>query len=180
MTTCRPASGPCSAPHGRQCTFDCSEEIRNLDEASGPAFAALGHFARSGTDEANAVPLKLHDVAPCCRIEPHARVHRRRDENGLVRRKQDGGREIVGMAAGHARDEVGGCGRDDDEIGIARQPDVADLAFVVEVEEIGEYPLVRQCRDGKRRHELIAAAAGLQGLRRADVGPDQQHPVRIR
>ncbi len=147
----------------RQCTFDCRDEIGNLDEASGPAFAPLGHFAVSGTDEANAVQLKLHDVAARRRIEPHARVHCRRNENGLVRRKQNGSREVVGMTAGHACDEVGCRGCDDDEIGIARQPDVADLAFVIQVEEIGEYPFVRQCRDGKRRHELM------RGLRHHDA-----------
>ena len=67
------------------------------------------------------------------------------------------------MTAGHACDEVGCCGCDDDEVGIARQPDVADLAFVIQVEEIGEYPFVRQCCDGKRRHELM------RGLRHHDA-----------
>ena len=106
-------------------------KIGNLDEASGPGFPPLGHFAVGWPDEANAVQLQLHDIAARCRIEPHVRVHCGCDENGFIRRKQNGSREVVGMTSGDACDEVGRCRCDDDEVGIARQPNVTDLALII-------------------------------------------------
>ena len=92
-----------------------------------------------------------------------ARVHCRRNENGLVGRKQNGGREVVGMTAGHACDEVGCCRCDDDEIGYRAPAGCGRSRVRHQVEEIGEYPFVRQCADGKRRHELM------RGLRHHDA-----------
>jgi phosphopantothenoylcysteine decarboxylase/phosphopantothenate--cysteine ligase len=59
------------------------------------------------------------------------------------------------MAAGHPGQEVGSRRRNNDEIAVARQPDVANLAFVIKVEEVGENLLVRQRRDRKRGDEMV-------------------------
>ena len=63
--------------------------------------------------------------------------------------------EVVGVAAGHLGQEVGGGGRHHDQVGLAREADVADLALVVEVEQVGEDALVAQRRHRQRRHELL-------------------------
>ncbi len=139
----------------RERVFDGGEEIGNFDEASGSGFAALGHFADRRSDEADAVVAELRHVAARRGIEPHARVHRRSEENGLIGREQNGGCEVVGVSAGHARHQVGGRRCNDDQIGIAGEPDVADFAFVIEIEEFGEDAFVGQRRDRERRDELV-------------------------
>ena len=50
------------------------------------------------------------------------------------------------MAAGHLGEQVGGGRRDDQQVGLARQADVADLLLVVEVEQVGEHALRRSAR----------------------------------
>ena len=97
----------------------------------------------------------LGDVAARRRVAPHARVHGRRNQHRLVGGEQRGGGQIVGVTAGHARHEIGGGGRDDQQIGLARKADVADLAFAVEVEQVGQHEIVRQRADRQRRHELL-------------------------
>ena len=52
----------------------------------------------------------------------------------LVGREQDGGGKIVGMPARHAGDEIGGGRRDDDEVGIARQANMADVELALRIE----------------------------------------------
>ena len=136
-------------------TFDGGQKIGNLDKASGPCFATLRHLADRRTNETDAVGLELRDVPACRRIEPHGGVHCGRDENGLVGGKQNGRREIVGVAARHPRDKIGSRRCDDDEIVIASQPDVSDLAFLIKVEEIGQHPLIGQRTDGKRSDEVV-------------------------
>ncbi len=58
------------------------------------------------------------------------------------------------MTARHLGHEVGGCGRNHDEIGLAGKADVADLAFLVEVEQIDEHAVAGECADRQWRHEL--------------------------
>ena len=108
-------------------------------------------------------------------MRPHARVHGRGDQYGLVGRQQHGGGEIVGVAAGHPRDEVGSSRRDDDEVGITGEADVADLALVVEAEQVGQHPLVRQRADRQRRHEALAGSRDHRAHGDAALGkaPDQ-------
>ena len=59
------------------------------------------------------------------------------------------------MPARHLREQIGRRRRHDDEVGVARQPDVADLALVVEVEQVGEHALVGERADRERRHEFL-------------------------
>ena len=63
--------------------------------------------------------------------------------------------EVVGVSAGHLGEQVGRRRRDDQEVGLARQPDVADLLLVVEVEQVGEYAVRGQRADRQRGNELL-------------------------
>ena len=54
----------------------------------------------------------------------------------------------------------------DHEIGLARQADVADLALVVEVEQVAEHPLVGEGAHRQRRDELLGGC-----------GQNDPHPV---
>ncbi len=110
----------------------------------GSRLTTLRHFADCRPDETNAVGLELRDVAARRRIEPHGRIHGRRDKHRLVGREQNSGRKIVGVTAGHPRDEVGGRWSDDDEVVIACETDMPDLALLIEIEEIGQHTLIGQ------------------------------------
>ena len=52
------------------------------------------------------------------------------------------------------RHQVGGGRRDDDDVGLARQADMADIVLVLAVEKLGEDVVGGQRADRKRRDEL--------------------------
>ena len=76
------------------------------------------------------------EVALGRRVEPHAHVHRRRDEDRQRRGEQHRRGEVVRVAAGHLGHEVRGRGRDDHEVGVAGEPDMADIGLVLAVEQV--------------------------------------------
>ena len=57
------------------------------------------------------------------------------------------------MSAGHLRHQVGGRRRHHDEIGVAGEPDVADVELGPRVEEVGIDVLARDGTGGQRRDE---------------------------
>ena len=59
------------------------------------------------------------------------------------------------MATGHFRHEIGGRRRDDDEIGVARQADMADVELALRIEQIGIGALAAQRAGGKRGDEAL-------------------------
>ena len=98
------------------------------------------------------------EIALRRRMRPHARVHRRREQDLPVGREQHRGREIVGVAVRHLGHQVGGRGRDDDEIGVAREADMADVELGCRIEQVGEGALARERADRQRRDELLRGA----------------------
>ena len=88
-------------------------------------------------------------------MRPHFRVHGRRHQHRLSGRQQHRGSEIVGKAVGELGHQVGGGRRDDDEVGLASQPDMADILLVLAVEQIGEDMVGGQRADRQRRDETL-------------------------
>ena len=118
-----------------------------------------------------------------------------RHQHGLVGGHQHAGGEVVGVAARHLRQQVGGGRRHHDQVGLARQADVADLALVVEIEQLGEDAVAGQRADRQRRDELLRrpgqdrahadgglaqAADQLQALVGGNAAADDQHDARGR
>ena len=104
---------------------------------------------------------RARPAAPHCgasRVRPHQRVHRRRQQDRPVGRQQDGGGEIVGVAVRHLRHQVGGRGRDDDQVAIARKADVPGVELALRIEQVGVAALVGQRAGGERRDELLRGA----------------------
>ena len=178
MTIARfPASGPDA---GREMLLDRGEDRRRLGEASEAGLVRLRHLAALRADELDAVGLELRDVPLRRRMRPHLRVHRRRDEHRPVGREQHRRGEIVGKPVRHLGQKVGGRRRDDDEVGLAREADVADLVLVVEVEEILEDALAGDGGDRERRHEMMRRAAhrgAHRGARLLQAADQLQHLV---
>jgi hypothetical protein len=96
----------------------------------------------------------LREIALRRLVLPHARIHRRRENNLHRRRQQHGGGEIVGETVRHLGHQIGGRRRNHDQVGLARQPDVADVEFMRRVEQVGiDAPAAdRACR--QRSDEL--------------------------
>ena len=59
------------------------------------------------------------------------------------------------MAAGHLRHQIRRRRRDDDEIGVARQPNMADVEFALRIEQIGVGALAAQRAGRQRRDEML-------------------------
>ena len=143
--------------HGDRCQQPLIASISSGTSAirPGPASPRSAISPTLGPTKGMPSACELGDVAAGGRVLPHARVHGRRDQHRLVGRHQHGGWQIVGMTAGHLGEQVGGGRRDHDQVGFARQADVADLALVVEVEQLGEHALVAERADRQRRDELL-------------------------
>jgi hypothetical protein len=139
------------AKEGERCVADHF----GLGHAAKAALAALGHFAFHRADEIEAVGLQLGEIALRRRVRPHVRVHGRRHQHRFVGGEQNSGGEIVGEAGGGFGHEVGGGGRDDDEIGLAREADVADIEFLRLIEQIGEDALADECASSERGDEAL-------------------------
>ena len=69
--------------------FDGREDFSGLSHATGAELAA-GHVAVVRTDERDAVGFQLRDVSLRGRVQPHAHVHRGREQHRLVGSKQRG------------------------------------------------------------------------------------------
>ena len=63
--------------------------------------------------------------------------------------------EVVGKAVGEPGHQVGGGRRDDDEVGLAGQADMADILLVLAVEQVGEDVVGGQRADRQRRDEVL-------------------------
>ena len=59
------------------------------------------------------------------------------------------------MAARHLRQQIGRRRRDDDEIGVAGETNMADVELAVRIEQIGENALAAQRAGGERRDEVL-------------------------
>jgi hypothetical protein len=90
------------------------------------------------------------------------------DQDALVGREQRRRGEVVGMAVRHLGDQVGGGGCDDEEVGRARQGDMADIGLVRQREQVGEAFLARERGDRERRDELAPALVRMHGRRCRD------------
>jgi hypothetical protein len=175
---------------------DTSGDFQRLGHAAETGFAALGHLARVRPDDVHTVAAKLRQIARCRLGGPHLRIHRRRDQDRFVGGEQHGGGEIVGMAARHLRQQIGRRRRDDNEIGVARQTNVADIELAVRIEQVGENALAAQRAGGERRDEMLrgggedTAHLGAAVLQAADqverfvggdaAADDEQHAGAVR
>ena len=127
-------AAPCRARSMRSAAAAISSGSAIRPMPASPASAispALGPITRTPSAR------KLRDIALASLWPPHPRVHRRRQQDRPVGREQDRGGEIVGMAVRHLRHQVGGRRRHHDQIGVARETDMAGIEFALGIEQIG-------------------------------------------
>ena len=95
--------------------------------ASHPA----GEIAFVGIDDVHAARAQHLDIFLRRRVIPHVHVHRRRDDHRRGGCEIQSGQKIVGNAAREFREDVGGGGSDQQQIGALRDSDVFDGAFEI-------------------------------------------------
>jgi hypothetical protein len=59
-------------------------------------------------------------------VVPHVGVHRGREDDAAGEGQISGGEEVVGQAVGEFREQIGGCGSDDEKIILLRDADMFD------------------------------------------------------
>ena len=141
---------------GCQQALDGRRDLQRLGHAAG-AELGLRHRAVVGADHVHAVGLQDFQIALRRRVQPHAHVHGRRDQDRQGGGEQHRRGEIVRMPSRHLRHEIGGGRRDDDEVRVAGELDMADIGLVLAVEEIRMRALAGKRGSRKRRDELLRA-----------------------
>ena len=123
-----------------------------------PGLPRLCHLARVRPDHSDAVRGEACEIAPRCPVRPHLWIHRRRNQDRAVGREQHCGRKVAGVASRHLGDEVGGRGRNDNEVGLAREPDVADIELIVASNRSVNTRSPDSAPADERRDELLSGA----------------------
>ena len=102
-----------------------------LGKPAGAGIAA-GKATFLGIDHVHAPGAQHREVLLDGGVLPHLGVHRRREQDGRLRRQQRGGEEIVGDAVRVLADDLGGGGRHDDQVRAAAEPRVRDRIGTLE------------------------------------------------
>ena len=71
-----------------------------------------------------------------CRVQPHADVHRGRDQHRFVRREQHGRGKVIGQSGSHFRQDIRRGRHHDQQVGGAGELDVPHLRLVGQREQI--------------------------------------------
>ncbi len=140
---------------GAEQFLDRGGDLQRLGHAPHAAFARFRHLAFIRADERDAVGDKLREIALHRLVRPHVRVHRRCEKYLRAGCQQHRGGEIVSVAAGKFRHQVGGGRRHHDQIGFARQPNMADVELSRWIEQIGEHALADNGAGRQRRDEML-------------------------
>ncbi len=160
--------------------------MRGLGDFVGLREAALadpsaGEIAAARIDELHAARGERREVRLHRRVLEHVGVHRRREQDRLAQRQDERRQEVVGDPVRELGDDVGGRGRDQEQIDFRGERDVLDVRVHAGRELIADHPASRNRleRDGpdeaarRSRHQrdhvvaaLLEAARDLHGLSR--------------
>ena len=112
---------------GLEMCDDRFQDFRGFQHAPFAGFSAR-LFAGGGAENRYAVCAQCGDVALCGGFSPHFTVHRRSDEKRTVARQRQGRQQIVSQAVGGFGQIIGRGGRDEQQVGFARKPNVRHAA----------------------------------------------------
>ena len=102
-------------PEAPSSGLDAGEDLLGLGHAPAALFP-LGELAFGRADELDPTRAERCDVLLRRRMEPHARVHRRRDQHGAGMGENRLGEHVVGEAVRHPRERVRRQRRDHEQI----------------------------------------------------------------
>ncbi len=139
---------------GRQCCLDGCNDFERFGHPTW-AILAAGHHALLRPDHKDAVIRETGEVSLRRWMKPHPDVHRRREEDPLVGREQQRAREVVGDALCHLGHEIGGGRCHNQEVGRAREFDMAHFGLVGQRKQVVVDPLSRETRDRQGGYECL-------------------------
>jgi hypothetical protein len=116
---------------------------------------ACGDVGRA--EQAHAALLQQLQIGLGGGVAPHRLVHRRGQGNRRIGGQHQGGQQVVGDALGQARDQVGGGRGDEDQVGPARQLDMAHGGFGGRVEQVEVHRMAGEGLQGQRGDEFAPA-----------------------
>lgn len=121
------------------------------------SFVAAGENSFFGADESDAAGFEFCDVFLRGGMMPHFPVHGGRDDERRGRSEHDFGKRAVSETVREFGDNVGGGGRDEDEIGVVGELDVLRSPAFALVEDAGENGILGKRLERERRDELLRA-----------------------
>ena len=119
---------------------------------------ATGLLSRVRANDLNVASGEHLDILLCCGVRPHLLIHSGCHGNRGRRCQRDGGEQIVSAALSESRDHIRRGGRNDHEIGPARQLNVSHTRLGSFIKELGMRGLSRQCLHGQGRDEFRCAS----------------------
>ena len=128
------------------------DDHRNVGQTPRPFLPLRQRAARRVDDVHSAIPQGL-DVLRDGRMLQHRPVHRRRDLDLAAMRNRVGRQSVVSDADCHLRDEIGGRGRDQQQLRPARELDVIDRPGFGIAPLLDDHPVPGDGRQRQRRHE---------------------------
>ena len=135
---------------------DPRQNRRRLWHPPRAEFAAR-HRPLVGIHHRNACLAQPIGIALGRRMLPHPNIHCGHGQHRFVGRKDQRGRQIVGDACGHLRQQVGSGGAHHDEVRFAAELDMPHLDLVLEIEQRGIDLVLAQSGKRHRGNELLAA-----------------------
>ena len=130
--------------------------------AHGEQLLGLGQPSRAGVAPGQPPGRRGHDVHAALAeggdvglgggVVPHLGVHGGSHDDRAAGGEQDVGEQVVGLAGRGAREQVGGRGGHDDEVGLLADPHVRNLGDVRP--DVGVHRLAGQRRPGGLAHEV--------------------------
>ncbi len=131
---------------------DFGEDLLGLEHPAHATFA-VGVVAFRRAEYADAVGAQALHVALRRRVLPHLHVHRRRDHEGAAARKAKRREQVVAESVRDLGEEIGRCGRDHDDVPVARELDVAHAVGHARVPHVRVHRLAGERLQRRRRDE---------------------------
>ena len=129
---------------------------------------AVRELARGGADDVEAARAQRRDVLLGRRVPPHPGVHRGGDEDRTGRRERRRRHRVVGHPGPEAGEEIGGRRRHDEQVGGAREREVAVGRLRGGIEQVHQHgragerlerERLDEARGGRRHRDADRASA---------------------
>ena len=164
---------------GPKLCLDRGDDLQRLGHAAGARLAALRHLARVRADGDDAVGDELPEIALRRRMRPHRGFMAGASRIALSVASSTAVARSSAWPFAIFRHQVGGRGRDDDEIAVACEADMADVELGCRIEQIGVGAFARERADRHGRDELLCGAGHHDAHRKAALAQPADQVERL-
>jgi hypothetical protein len=158
---------------------DLTADLEDLRRIGQPAAASVGarEPARGRVDHDRAPLPERRHVGAGGRVLPHLGVHRRREDHGTAGCQEGAGEQVSREPVRGLGEQIGGGGRDDDQIGPLPDADVRHLVHVVP--HLAGHPVAREGRPGGLPDEAQRLTRGHDAYVMARLGEQAEQLTRL-